>query len=140
MTGWRVGYLAAPSEDYIPQLLKVHQYAQACATSISQYAAVAAYTGDQTPVARMREEYRARRDLLYEGLTGLGFDFPRPEGAFYMFVPMGQNLIQKAIANGVIIVPGDAFGSRAPDYARISYATSRQNLTRAIARLGELMR
>jgi len=140
MTGWRVGYLAVPSEDYIPQLLKVHQYAQACATSISQYAALAAYTGDQTPVARMREEYRARRDLLYEGLTGLGFDFPRPEGAFYMFVPMGQNLIQKAIANGIIIVPGDAFGSRAPDYARISYATSRQNLSRAIARLGELMR
>ena len=93
------------------------------------------------PAAITRSKpYRARRDLLYEGLTGLGFDFPRPEGAFYMFVPMGQNLIQKAIANGVIIVPGDAFGSRAPDYARISYATSRQNLTRAIARLGELMR
>ncbi len=138
MTGWRVGYLAAP-EDYIPEFLKVHQYAQACATSISQYAALAAYTGDQSAVARMRQEYRARRDLLYEGLTGLGLDFPRPEGAFYMFVPMGRALIEKAVEAGVIIVPGSAFGSRAPDYARFSYATSRENLSRAVERLRRLM-
>ena len=138
MTGWRVGYIAAP-EDYIPECLKVHQYAQACATSISQYAALAAYTGDQGPVKQMREEYRARRDLLYEGLSGLGFEFPRPEGAFYAFVPMGRNLIQKAIEDGVIIVPGEAFGSKAPDYARFSYATSRENLSRAVERLKALM-
>ncbi|MDK2889982.1 MAG: aspartate aminotransferase [Methanoculleus sp.] len=138
MTGWRVGYLAAP-EDYIPEFLKVHQYAQACATSISQYAALAAYTGDQEPVARMRNEYRARRDLLYDGLSGLGFDFPRPEGAFYMFVPMGRSLIEKAVENGIIIVPGSAFGSRAPEYARFSYATSRENLSRAVGRLEALM-
>jgi len=138
MTGWRVGYIAAP-EDYIPECLKVHQYAQACATSISQYAALAAYTGDQEPVKQMREEYRARRDLLYEGLSGLGFEFPRPEGAFYAFVPMGRNLIQKAIEDGVIIVPGEAFGSKAPDYARFSYATSRENLSRAIQRLAALV-
>ena len=138
MTGWRVGYIAAP-EDYIPECLKVHQYAQACATSISQYAALAAYTGDQGPVEQMREEYRVRRDLLYEGLSSLGFEFPRPEGAFYAFVPMGRNLIQKAIEDGVIIVPGEAFGSKAPDYARFSYATSRENLSRAIQRLAALV-
>jgi len=138
MTGWRVGYIAAP-EDYIPECLKVHQYAQACATSISQYAALAAYTGDQGPVKQMREEYRVRRDLLYEGLSSLGFEFPRPEGAFYAFVPMGRNLIQKAIEDGVIIVPGEAFGSKAPDYARFSYATSRENLSRAVGRLKALV-
>jgi aspartate aminotransferase len=138
MTGWRVGYIAAP-EDYIPECLKVHQYAQACATSISQYAALAAYTGDQGPVKQMREEYRARRDLLYEGLSSLDFEFPRPEGAFYAFVPMGRNLIQKAIEDGVIIVPGEAFGSKAPDYARFSYATSRENLSRAVGRLKALV-
>jgi aspartate aminotransferase len=138
MTGWRIGYIAAP-EDYIPECLKVHQYIQACATSISQYAALAAYTGDQGPVARMRDEYRARRDLLYDGLSGIRFNFPRPEGAFYMFVPMGRNIIEKAIEAGVIIVPGEAFGSRAPDYARISYATSRENLSRAVERLAALV-
>jgi aspartate aminotransferase len=138
MTGWRIGYIAAP-EDYIPECLKVHQYIQACATSISQYAALAAYTGDQGPVARMRDEYRARRDLLYDGLSGIRFNVPRPEGAFYMFVPMGRNIIEKAIEAGVIIVPGEAFGSRAPDYARISYATSRENLSRAVERLAALV-
>ncbi len=138
MTGWRIGYIAAP-EDYIPECLKVHQYIQACATSIAQYAALAAYTGDQGPVARMRDEYRARRDLLYDGLSGIRFNFPRPEGAFYMFVPMGRNIIEKAIEAGVIIVPGEAFGSRAPDYARISYATSRENLSRAVERLAALV-
>ncbi len=138
MTGWRVGYIAAP-EDYIPEFIKIHQYAQACATSISQYAALAAYTGDQSAVAAMREEYRARRDILYAGLTGLGLDFPRPEGAFYMFVPMGRALVEKAIAAGVIIVPGGAFGTQAPDHARFSYATSRENLSRAVERIGTLM-
>ncbi len=138
MTGWRLGYIAAP-EGYIPECLKVHQYAQACATSISQYAALAAYTGDQGPVARMREEYRARRDLLYSGLSGIGLEFPRPEGAFYAFVPLGRNLIQKAIDDGIIIVPGEAFGSKAPDYARLSYATSRENLSRAVQRLAALV-
>jgi aspartate aminotransferase len=138
MTGWRVGYLAAP-EDYVQQCLKVHQYGQACATSISQYAALAAYTGDQRPVGEMREEYRARRDLLYGGLKDLGFDFPRPEGAFYAFVPMGRDLIGRSIEKGVIIVPGQAFGSRAPDHARFSYATSRENLSRAVERIGSLM-
>ena len=138
MTGWRIGYLAAP-DHYIPEFLKIHQYAQACATSISQYAALAAYTGDQGAVLTMRDEYRARRDLLYDGLAGLGFDFPRPEGAFYMFVPMGRTLIAKAIDGGIVIVPGEAFGLRAPDYARFSYATSRENLSRAVERLGKLM-
>jgi len=117
----------------------VHQYAQACATSISQYAALAAYTGDQGPVAEMREEYRARRDLLYSGLSEIGLEFPRPEGAFYAFVPLGRNLIQKAIEEGIIIVPGEAFGSNAPDYARLSYATSRENLSRAVRRLAALV-
>lgn len=138
MTGWRIGYLAAP-EYYIPEFLKVHQYAQACATSISQYAALAAYTGDQQPVVQMREEYRARRDLLYKGLSSLGLDLPRPEGAFYAFVPMGRNLIEKAIKDGIIIVPGVAFGSQAPDHARFSYATSQENLSRAVERLSALV-
>ncbi|RXE55408.1 aspartate aminotransferase [Methanoculleus taiwanensis] len=138
MTGWRVGFLAGPTE-YVDQCMKVHQYCQACATAASQYAALAAYTGDQTPVAAMRDEYRARRDILYDGLTGIGLEFPRPEGAFYMFVPMGRTLIQQAIEKGVVIVPGEAFGRNAAGYARFSYATSRENLVRAVERLERLM-
>jgi len=138
MTGWRLGYLAAP-EDIIAQCLKVHQYCQACATSISQYAALAAYNGDQGEVAVMRDEYRARRDLLCGALSDLGFRFPVPEGAFYAFIPMEPALAEKVIASGVVIVPGSAFGSNAPGYARLSYATTRENLNRAIERIARAM-
>jgi aspartate aminotransferase len=139
MTGWRLGYLAAAPE-IIGQCLKVHQYCQACATSISQYAAVAAYEGDQSAVKVMRDEYEARRDLIWSGLAALGFDFPKPEGAFYTFVPMKPALTEKIIAGGVIAVPGSAFGVNAPEYTRFSYATSRKNITTALERIGKLVK
>jgi len=134
MTGWRLGYLAAP-DDIVGECLKVHQYCVACATSISQYAAVAAYTGDQAAVGQMRDEYKARRDLICRGLNDLGFSFPVPEGAFYAFVPMKPALVKKVIDSGVILTPGSAFGKNAPEYARLSYASSRDNLQRALDRI-----
>ena len=139
MTGWRLGYLAADPE-IIGQCLKVHQYCQACATSISQYAAVAAYEGPQDAVKVMRDEYEARRDLIWNGLKDLGFDFPKPEGAFYTFVPMKPDLTQKIIEAGVIVVPGTAFGEYAPEYTRFSYATSRENIRTALERIAQLTR
>ena len=134
MTGWRLGFLAAP-EEYITPCVKVHQYCQACATSISQYASLAAYTGDQSPVAAMHKEYQARRDLIYNGFKSMGIDFPIPEGAFYAFVPMDQALISRVLSKGVVIVPGSAFGKNAPDYARLSYAAPRKTLEEAIQRI-----
>jgi aspartate aminotransferase len=139
MTGWRLGYLAAP-EEIVAQCVKVHQYCQACATSISQYAAVAAYEGDQSAVTMMRNEYQARRDLICNGLGEMGFVFPVPEGAFYAFVPMEAALGEKIIKNGIIIVPGNAFGINAPEYARFSYATSRENLNKALERIQKILR
>jgi aspartate aminotransferase len=134
MTGWRLGYLAA-SPEIVGQCLKVHQYCLACATSISQYAAVAAYDGDQHMVKVMRDEYRARRDLICKGLFDLGFEFSVPEGAFYAFVPMKPEITQKIINAGVVVVPGTAFGENAPEYTRFSYANSRDNLNRALDRI-----
>jgi len=139
MTGWRLGYLAA-SEEIVAQCVKVHQYCQACATSISQYAALAAYTGDQRPVTMMRDEYRVRRDIICKRLADLGFVFPVPEGAFYAFVPIKPQLFQKIVEQGIIIVPGSAFGVNAPEYARFSYATSRENINRALDRIQNIMR
>lgn len=138
MTGWRIGCMAGP-EEHIAQCIKVHQYAQACATSIAQYAAVEAYIGDQACVGMMRDEYRSRLDLVYAGLTDLGFAFPRPEGAFYLFVPMDPALAGRIIDHGVTIVPGEAFGVNEPDFARISYAASRDNLTTALGRIRAVM-
>ncbi|PKL64079.1 MAG: aspartate aminotransferase [Methanomicrobiales archaeon HGW-Methanomicrobiales-3] len=139
MTGWRLGYLAA-SPDVIAQCLKVHQYCQACATSIAQYAAVAAYEGDQSAVKTMRDEYEARRDLMCKGLNAMGFEFPKPEGAFYTFVPMEPDLTKKIINAGVIVVPGAAFGANAPKYTRFSYANSRENISIALERIEKLVK
>jgi aspartate aminotransferase len=139
MTGWRLGYLAT-SAEVVGQCLKVHQYCQACATSISQYAALAAYTGDQKMVAVMRDEYHARRDLICAGLARLGFTFPTPEGAFYAFVPMKPALTEKIINKGVILVPGSAFGVNAPEYTRFSYAASRENIKIALDRIEKAIR
>lgn len=134
MTGWRLGFIAGP-ESYIEQCLKVHQYCQTCATSISQYAAIAAYNGNMDCVNEMRKEYAKRRDILYNGLKDLGFEFPKPDGAFYMFVPMEKHLFEKIIDAGVVIIPGDAFGNNAKDYARFSYAASRENINEALIRI-----
>jgi len=70
----------------------------------------------------------------------LGLPFPKPEGAFYAFVPMKPALTEKIIAKGVIVVPGSAFGANAPEYTRFSYATSRQNIMTALERIEKLVK
>jgi aspartate aminotransferase len=138
MTGWRVGFVAAGQET-IDQMVKVHQYCLTCATSISQYAALAGYTGTDECVREMRSEYAARRDLLYDGLKKLGFEFPKPEGAFYMFVPMETDMQYKILDAGVVIIPGDAFGKNAVNYARFSYAASRKDIVEALKRIESII-
>jgi aspartate aminotransferase len=70
----------------------------------------------------------------------MGFDFPKPEGAFYTFVPMKPALTEKIIGSGIIVVPGTAFGANAPEYTRFSYATSRQNIMTALERIEKLVK
>lgn len=89
MTGWRLGYLAARS-GAIEQLLKIHQYIQACASSISQAAALEAVCGPQDCVHQMRDEFRARRDLLVAGFREMGVELTEPDGAFYLFPRVGD--------------------------------------------------
>lgn len=134
MTGWRLGWLAGPDE-VVGQAIKVHQYGLACATSIAQYAAVAALEGPQDCVASMRDEYNSRRDFLCDGLDALGIHVPRPEGAFYIFAPMADDLVRRIIAGGVTIVPGEAFGPGGAGYARIAYSASRDDLVTALTRM-----
>jgi aspartate aminotransferase len=134
MTGWRLGYVAA-RKDYIGQMLKVHQYIQACANSISQKAAYAAVTGPKDSVNAMREEFRKRRDVLVKGLNELGMECALPRGAFYAFpkVSNSTEVASKMISNGIIIVPGTAFGSEGDGYIRISYAASMKDIERALS-------
>ena len=132
MTGWRIGYAAAKKE-YIEQMLKVHQYIQACACSISQKAAQAAIEGPQDCVQEMRESFMARRDLLLEGLNSMGIHCIRPQGAFYAFPEVeDEDASRKLIENGVIVVPGTAFGENGKGHIRISYATASENIRKAL--------
>ena len=133
MTGWRLGYVAARSE-YIGQMLKVHQYIQACANSVAQKAAYAAVSGPKDSVNIMREEFRKRRDVLVKGLNDLGMECAFPKGAFYAFpkVSDSANIASKFISNGVIVVPGTAFGSEGDGYIRISYAASMKDIEKAL--------
>ena len=138
MTGWRIGFLAGDAE-LIGQAVKVQQYTLACPTSISQYAAIEAYTGDQSSVALMKKEYEARRNLLIDGLHALGIEVAKPEGAFYAFPKIDGDTIAKILDSDVIITPGTAFGSKGAGFARMSYATSQKNITEALHRIEKVV-
>ncbi|MDO9523884.1 MAG: pyridoxal phosphate-dependent aminotransferase [Methanocorpusculum sp.] len=134
MTGWRIGFMAA-SREIIDQAVKIQQYSLACPTSIAQYAALEAYTGDQSSIGVMKKEYEARRNLLISGLREMGISVDMPEGAFYAFPKLELDTVMKIVAAGVIITPGGAFGSKGVGYARMSYATSQENIKIALDRI-----
>jgi aspartate aminotransferase len=121
--------------DVIEQAVKIQQYNLACPASISQYAALEAYTGPQDSVDAMKREYAARRDLLISGLRELGISVNRPDGAFYAFPEIDEDTVRGIVDKGVIITPGTAFGSRGRGYARMSYATSQANILTALERI-----
>jgi aspartate aminotransferase len=133
MTGWRLGYVAA-KKQYTEQMIKVHQYVQACANSIAQKAAVAALNGPIEPVIQMRDEFRQRRDLLVGGLNSLGMRCDLPKGAFYAFPEVDDYMeaVKTLISNGIVVVPGTAFGSGGEGYMRLSYSTSQADIKRAL--------
>lgn len=140
MTGWRVGYLAA-NGDYVGQILKVHQYLQACASSIGQKAALEAITGPQESVTLMKNEFKKRRDFLVKGLHDIGINCVMPQGAFYAF-PEVKNCDEAAadlLKNDVVVTPGTAFGENGKDHIRISYASSMENIEKALEIMGKVL-
>ena len=139
MTGWRLGWVTA-SERRIERMLRVHQYVQACASAPAQYAAEAALTGPQDPVDEMVEAFEARRDVLLDGLEDMGLETPTPEGAFYAMPKVPEGWVDAVIDRGVVVVPGEAFGAHGEGYARISYATSMEELEEAIEIMREATR
>ena len=142
MTGWRLGYTIAPAA-ITEEMLKVHQYIQACAPSISQKAAYAALTGSQDSVRAMVEKFRARRNVVMHHLKGIA-ECATPEGAFYVFPRCTTSytsleLTKKLAEAGVIVVPGSAFGQFGEGHVRISYAASHENIDRAFQIIKELV-
>ncbi|MGX7125101.1 pyridoxal phosphate-dependent aminotransferase [Enterococcus viikkiensis] len=142
MTGWRIGFIFAPAE-LVAEIIKVHQYLVTAASTISQKAAVRALVQGISDAEIMREEYRVRRDFVYQSMTDLGFDVARPSGAFYIFAKIPAGYIQDSMAfcidlaekNQLALIPGIAFGPEGEGYVRISYAASLENLEEAMKRL-----
>jgi aminotransferase len=139
MTGWRVGYAAAP-KALLDRVATVHQYLTVCAPSFAQAGAVAALREGEPFVEAMVAEYGRRRDALRTGLTGLpGVELTAADGAFYAFPRftdaasgLAVGLLEDA---GVATVPGTAFGAGVEDHLRISYAVSEAELDEGLARL-----
>ena len=138
MTGWRLGYLAAP-EALVEQAAKLHSHSVSCAANFVQHAGVEALENTDEAVAEMRDAFEDRRDMLVELFGEHGIDVPVPDGAFYMMLPVDdddQAWCEGAIEEAhVATVPGSAFGT--PGYARLSYAASEERLREGVERLAD---
>ena len=145
MTGWRVGYLAAPA-SILEGIVKVHQYGIMSAPTTAQDAALAALLGGEADVERMLTEYDRRRKLLVAGLNGLGLPTFEPRGAFYAFpqiTPTGldsETFAERLLKEErVAVIPGSAFGPSGEGHVRACYATSYQKLEEALVRIGRFV-
>jgi aminotransferase len=146
MTGWRIGFIFGPNV-LIAEIIKVHQYLVTAASTISQKAAVRALIEGINDAAVMKEEYRERRDFVYEQMTNIGFEVARPNGAFYIFakIPEGYEqdsmkfCVDLAQKQAIAIIPGIAFGQEAEGYVRISYAADLDTLKEAMRRIANYM-
>lgn len=136
MTGWRLGYVAGPSE-IIQQMITLQQYTFSSVNSFAQKAAIKAL---DYPMEDYILEYRKKRDLIYEGLKEK-FQVQKPQGAFYIFPEApggdGDAFVEKAIQNNLFIVPGSVF-SKKKSHVRISFAASEETLLRGIEVLNRI--
>ena len=146
MTGWRLGYIAAPRE-LLSEMLKLHQYAIMCAPTASQFAAIEALKNGDADIENMKAEYNRRRVFIYEGLKSIGLDVFEPKGAFYIFPRVGDlGLSSEEFCERLLyeercaIVPGTAFGSSGEGYARISYAYSVKHIAEALEKIEKFVK
>lgn len=139
MTGWRIGYMAAPTK-LIEPMNRLAFYMTAGATSFAQYAAVDALRKGGKYVEEMRLEFKRRRDYMVAEVNKLNnFSCAVPEGAFYVFMNIkktkmtSQEFCEFALEKtGLAVIPGDAFGNCGEGYVRMSYAASMEVLAEAV--------
>jgi aminotransferase len=146
MTGWRIGYAAAPAE-LLGAMRKVHQYTIMSAPTTAQFAALEALRHGEEAVQEMRARYDRRRRLIVDGLNSIGLTCFEPKGAFYAFpsiaatgmsdVEFSERLI---VEERVACVPGSAFGACGAGHVRCSYATAYEKIEQALERIGRFAR
>lgn len=145
MTGWRIGYAAAPAE-ILKGLLRIHQYTIMSAPTTAQAAALVALREGEPHVQAMRAEYDRRRRLIVDGLNRLGLPTFEPKGAFYAFPNIqvagmdDETFSQKLLEEErVAVVPGSAFGAGGAGFVRCSYATAYEKIEEALFRMERFM-
>ncbi|MED4226832.1 pyridoxal phosphate-dependent aminotransferase [Neobacillus cucumis] len=149
MTGWRIGY-AAGNKQVVEAMTNLASHSTSNPTTTAQYAAIAAYNGSQEPVEEMRQAFEKRLEIIYDKLVAIpGFTCVKPQGAFYLY-PNVKNAAELTGFNSVddfveallveakvAVIPGSGFGT--PDNIRLSYATSLEQLEKAVERIGQFV-
>jgi aminotransferase len=141
MTGWRIGYACAP-ERVLAAMVKIHAYTALCAPITGQKAALEALLNGEPAVQEMVQQYNHRRRLMVEGLNEIGLSCHMPDGAFYAFPNIkSTGLTAEEFAERLLfeekvaVVPGTAFGASGAGHIRCSYATSVNNIEKALLRM-----
>ncbi|HPS65986.1 MAG TPA: pyridoxal phosphate-dependent aminotransferase [Ignavibacteria bacterium] len=146
MTGWRAGF-GVMNKELAPHIAKLVTNSVSCTNSFVQKACIEALEGPQDSVDKMREEFRARREIIVDGLNSVpGFSCVMPHGAFYAFPnitktgykskELEEHLLFKG---GVAALSGTSFGAFGEGYIRFSYANSRENIKEAIKRIKSVL-
>ncbi|MFC1988676.1 aminotransferase class I/II-fold pyridoxal phosphate-dependent enzyme [Chloroflexota bacterium] len=141
MTGWRIGYVAAPRE-IIATMTRIHQYTMMCASIMAQVAATEALKAGENSVMEMVGDYNRRRMVIVKGLREIGLSCFEPKGAFYAFPSIrctgmtSEEFAEKLLTEEkVAVVPGSAFGKYGEGYIRCCYATSLSDIEEALTRM-----
>lgn len=147
MTGYRIGVVAAP-KPILDQIAKIHQAITTTEPTPMQDAAEEALANGKDDALPMKKEFQKRRDVLYDGLTKLGFECVKPKGAFYIFAKIPAGLEQDdtkfiydlAEKGRVAVVAGSFFAKGGEGYIRLSYATSMDNIKEGLKRLKQYVK
>ncbi len=141
MTGWRIGYVAAPKE-IIAAMTKIHQYTMMCAPTMGQVAAIEALKSGEDSATEMVKDYNRRRMVMVKGLCDIGLSCFEPKGAFYAFPSIkctgmtSEEFAERLLTEQkVAVVPGSAFGEYGEGYVRCCYATSLADIEEALTRM-----
>lgn len=141
MTGWRIGYAAAPAE-IIEAMTKIHQYTIMCVPIMAQMAAIEALKSGEAAVREMVADYDRRRRVMVKGLNAIGLSCFEPKGAFYAFPSVkvtglsSQDFAERLLLEErVVVIPGSAFGDSGEGYVRCCYATALDDIREALRRM-----
>ena len=147
MTGWRLGWGVWPKK-LIEHVFKFCVNTHSCVNTPAQYGAIAALEGPETHLDEMMKEFTIRRKLIFDGLKSLkGINCSLPGGSFFVFPNVketgmdGKNFTRVCLEEaGVAVIPGTAFGNFATDHVRFNFATSKENISKAIEKIDKILK